>query len=198
MIDFEKNGGLVPAVVQDYRDGRVLMLAYLNEESWARTLTERKVCFYSRSRSELWTKGETSGNFLQLMDYRIDCDRDTVLLLVEPSGPVCHTGSETCFGNQKVWSFIPKLEEVIDQRVSEAPDDSYVQSLLSKGLAKVAQKVGEEAVETVIEALGDNEEALIDESADLIFHLTLMLKAKGLSFARVEERLAERHAAADK
>lgn len=198
MIDFEKNGGLVPAVVQDYRDGRVLMLAYLNEESWAKTLTERMVCFYSRSRSELWTKGETSGNFLQLMDYRIDCDRDTVLLLVEPTGPVCHTGNETCFGHQKVWSFIPKLEEVIDQRVSEAPDDSYVQSILSKGLAKVAQKVGEEAVETVIEALGDNEEALIDESADLIFHLILMLKAKGLSFARVEERLAERHAAADK
>lgn len=198
MIDFEKSGGRVPAVVQDVKDGRVLMLGYLNEESWARTLADRKVCFYSRSKGRLWTKGETSGNFLNLIDYKIDCDRDTLLLQVEPVGPVCHKGTATCFGEQSSFNFIPRLESIIEERVRDKTEGSYTLALLQRGINKVAQKVGEEAVETVIEALGDDEEALINESADLIFHLTLLLKAKGLSFAQIEKRLAERHEASQK
>lgn len=188
----------MPAVVQDVKDGRVLMLGYLNEESWARTLADRKVCFYSRSKGRLWTKGETSGNFLNLIDYKIDCDRDTLLLQVEPVGPVCHIGTATCFGEQSSFNFIPRLESIIEERVRDKTEGSYTLALLQRGINKVAQKVGEEAVETVIEALGDDEEALINESADLIFHLTLLLKAKGLSFAQIEKRLAERHEASQK
>ncbi len=198
MLDFEKGKGLVPAIVQDYRDGRVLMLGYLNEESWAKTLAEKKVCFYSRSKKRLWTKGESSGNFLHLVDYKIDCDQDTLLLLVEPAGKVCHTGTDTCFGEQSSFNFIPRLEAIIEDRIRDKMEGSYTLALLDQGINKVAQKVGEEAVETVIEALGEDQEAMINESADLLFHFTLLLKAKGLSFSQIESRLAERHQAAQK
>ena len=195
MIDFTKGEGLVPAIIQDARDQQVLMLAYLNEESWQKTLSTKKLCFYSRSKKRLWTKGEESGNYLHLISYQVDCDRDTILVQVEPQGPTCHKGSETCFGDKSKKGFSAQLEEIISQRLLTKNEDSYVNQLSEKGLAKVAQKVGEEAVELVIEAMGDSKELFLNEAADLLFHYLLLLGVKGFKLSEVEELLWERHQA---
>ena len=195
MIDFTKGEGLVPAIIQDARDQQVLMLAYLNEESWQKTLSTKKLCFYSRSKKRLWTKGEESGNYLHLISYQVDCDRDTILVQVEPQGPTCHKGSETCFGDKSKKGFSAQLEEIISQRLLTKNGDSYVNKLSENGLAKVAQKVGEEAVELVIEAMGDSKELFLNEAADLLFHYLLLLGVKGFKLSEVEELLWERHQA---
>tara|TARA_R110001592_G_scaffold131477_2_gene345402 strand:- start:2882 stop:3475 length:594 start_codon:yes stop_codon:yes gene_type:complete len=195
MIDFTKGEGLVPAIIQDARDQQVLMLAYLNEESWQKTLSTKKLCFYSRSKKRLWTKGEESGNYLHLISYQVDCDRDTILVQVVPQGPTCHKGSETCFGDKSKKGFSAQLEEIISQRLLTKNEDSYVNQLSEKGLAKVAQKVGEEAVELVIEAMGDSKELFLNEAADLLFHYLLLLGVKGFKLSEVEELLWERHQA---
>lgn len=195
MIDFTKGEGLVPAIIQDARDQQVLMLAYLNEESWQKTLSTKKLCFYSRSKKRLWTKGEESGNYLHLISYQVDCDRDTILVQVLPQGPTCHKGSETCFGDKSKKGFSAQLEEIISQRLLTKNGDSYVNKLSENGLAKVAQKVGEEAVELVIEAMGDSKELFLNEAADLLFHYLLLLGVKGFKLSEVEELLWERHQA---
>lgn len=194
MIDFKKGNGLVPAIIQDERDNTVLMLGYMNEESWQQTLDSRKVCFYSRSKQRLWTKGETSGNYFHLSSYQVDCDQDTLLLKVIPEGPACHLGSDTCFGNKSAEGFIHLLESVVEQRIKDRPEGSYTTSLLEKGINKVAQKVGEEAVELVIEAKDDNRELFLNEAADLMYHYLVLLQAKGYGLKEVEQVLAERHA----
>jgi len=193
MIDFKKGNGLVPAIVQDTRDRAVLMLGYLNEDSWQQTLDSKRVCFYSRSKQRLWTKGESSGNFLHLKSYEVDCDQDTVLLKVIPEGPVCHQGTDTCFGNKPAEGFIRHLDKVLAQRVKDLPEGSYTSSLLKKGINKVAQKVGEEAVELVIEAKDDNDNLFLNEAADLIYHYLVLLHAKGFDLSDVEEILKGRH-----
>jgi phosphoribosyl-ATP pyrophosphohydrolase/phosphoribosyl-AMP cyclohydrolase len=195
MIDFAKGEGLVPAIIQDARDQQVLMLAYINEESWQKTLATKRLCFYSRSKKRLWTKGEESGNYLHLVSYQVDCDRDTLLVQVEPQGPTCHQGSETCFGEKSKKGFAPQLEEIISQRLLAKDEGSYVNNLSQKGLAKVAQKVGEEAVELVIEAMGISKDLFLNEAADLLFHYLLLLRVKGFKLSEVEELLWERHQA---
>ena len=193
MIDFEKGNGLVPAIVQDANDNQVLMLGYLSKESWQQTLDSKKVCFYSRSKERLWTKGESSGNYLHLKSYEIDCDQDTLLLKVVPEGPVCHKGTDTCFGDKTAEGFIRQLDEVVKDRVENLPEGSYTTSLLKKGINKVAQKVGEEAVELVIEAKDDNKHLFLNEAADLLYHYLVLLRAKGFSLSEVEAILKERH-----
>jgi len=193
MIDFKKGDGLVPVIVQDWRDKTVLMLAYANEESWQKTIETKRLCFYSRSRKELWTKGETSGNYLHLKSYSIDCDEDTILCQVEPVGPTCHTGAETCFGERSPQGFAGLLEDIITKRLEEGKEESYTSSLAQRGIAKVAQKVGEEAVELVIEAMRDSEDDFIDEAADLYFHYLLLVRLKGFSFLEIEKRLHARN-----
>lgn len=194
-IDFAKGAGLVPVVVQDYRTKDVLMLAYKNEESWGRTLQDGRLCFYSRSRKALWLKGETSGNFLYLKSYRLDCDGDTLLIQASPVGPVCHTGDETCFGARVSKGFSYQLEGILEERLKDQAEDSYTVSLARKGIAKVAQKVGEEATEVVIEALQNNDQDFLNESADLLYHYLLLLKLKGFHLEDVESILKERHLA---
>ncbi|MBE8713452.1 bifunctional phosphoribosyl-AMP cyclohydrolase/phosphoribosyl-ATP diphosphatase HisIE [Sphingobacterium hungaricum] len=193
MIDFDKSAGLVPVIIQDFQTLEVLMLGYMNEEAWEKTLAEKRVTFYSRSKNRLWTKGEESGNFLELRSYHIDCDQDTLLLFVEPKGPTCHTGSRSCFNTEYNQNFILQLERVIQQRIDNPQEGSYVNSLRTKGLNKIAQKVGEEAVETVIAALNETETDLINESSDLVFHLLLLLKEKGLSLETIAKNLEGRH-----
>jgi phosphoribosyl-ATP pyrophosphohydrolase/phosphoribosyl-AMP cyclohydrolase len=197
MANFDKYAdGLMPAVIQDFETGRVLMLGFMNEEAYKKTIAEGKITFFSRSKNRLWTKGESSGNFLFLKSYRIDCDNDTLLFQVEPAGPVCHTGTDTCFGedNPKMKNFFPhQLEQILEQRLSEGDKDSYTVKLFNKGLHKVAQKVGEEAVEVVIDAVSGNRERLKEEAADLLYHLSLLLKMSNLSFSDVEKVLEERH-----
>lgn len=194
-IDFAKGAGLVPVVVQDHRTKDVLMLAYMNEESWGRTLQDGRLCFYSRSRKALWLKGETSGNFLYLKSYRLDCDGDTLLIQASPVGPVCHTGDETCFGARVSKGFCYQLEGILEERLKDQAEDSYTVSLARKGIAKVAQKVGEEATEVVIEALQNNDQDFLNESADLLYHYLLLLKLKGFHLEDVETILKERHLA---
>jgi phosphoribosyl-ATP pyrophosphohydrolase/phosphoribosyl-AMP cyclohydrolase len=182
-IDFNKNNdGLIPAVIQDNETKTVLMLGYMNEEACQTTLETKKVTFFSRSKNRLWTKGEESGNFLNLIDIKVDCDNDTLLVKVNPVGPTCHTGSDTCwqeFNNQE-YGFISKLENTIKARKENATSDkSYVASLFEKGINKIAQKVGEEAVEVVIEAKDSNDDLFLSESADLFFHYLILLQAKG-------------------
>ena len=196
-IDFTKSpDGLVPAIVQDAETRQVLMLGYMNEEALQKTREIGKVTFFSRSKRRLWTKGEESGNFLHLRDMKIDCDNDTLLIKVRPEGPTCHTGSETCWGeeNASEMSFLNELEEIIQQR-KENPEDekSYVASLFRSGINKIAQKVGEEAVEVIIEAKDDQEELFLNESADLLFHYLILLQAKGYSLEDVVEILKNRH-----
>ena len=196
-IDFEKAGGLVPAVVQDAVSGNVLMLGYMNQEALDRTRASGWVTFYSRSRRELWTKGDTSGNRLAFVDVRVDCDGDALLVRANPSGPVCHTGQPTCWGPPAVphgAGFLQHLESVIAQRASADPEASYTRRLLDEGITKVGQKVGEEAVETVIAALAEDDDHLIGEASDLIYHLLVLLKARGLNLDMIGERLRERHA----
>ena len=196
-IDFEKDGNaLVPAIVQDAKTKNVLMLGYMNNEALQRTQDTKKVTFFSRSKQRLWTKGEESGNFLELVAIKVDCDNDTLLVTVNPVGPACHKGTDTCWGekNAHSYGFISELEKVIASRQkNQADENSYVASLFRKGLNKIAQKVGEEAVETVIEAKDGNSELFVNESADLLFHFLILLRAKDVSFNDVVEILEERH-----
>jgi len=192
-IDFQKGNGLVPVVIQDNTTLQVLMVGYMNEEALNRTLSEKKVTFFSRSKNRLWTKGETSGNFLNVVEISADCDNDTLLIKARPDGPTCHTGSNSCFGDENSRGFIYKLEDIINQRITDDAAESYTNRLFKKGINKVAQKVGEEAVELVIEAKDDNIELFKNEAADLVYHLLILLKAKGVKLENVEEILKERH-----
>lgn len=196
-IDFSKNGdGLVPAIIQDAETKNVLMLGYMNEEAFEKTKELQKVTFYSRSKQRLWTKGEESGNFLYLVDLQVDCDNDTLLVFAKPEGPVCHTGTDTCWGfkNENNTGFLTELETVIASRKTNMDDEkSYVASLFRSGINKIAQKVGEEAVEVVIEAKDDNEELFLNESADLLFHYLILLQAKGHRLKDIVEVLQARH-----
>jgi phosphoribosyl-ATP pyrophosphohydrolase/phosphoribosyl-AMP cyclohydrolase len=193
IIDFNKGNGLVPVVIQDNSTLQVLMVGYMNEEAMKKTEEERRVTFFSRSKNRLWTKGETSGNFLEVIEILSDCDNDSVLIKVNPSGPVCHTGSTACFNEETAKGFIYKLQEVIDQRIDGDMTDSYTNRLFKQGINKVAQKVGEEAVELIIEAKDENTDLFKNETADLIYHLLVLLKAKGVRFEDVEEILKDRH-----
>ena len=204
-IDFNKNkDGLVPAIIQDNTTKKVLMLGYMNEEAYQKTIDTKKVTFYSRSKQRLWTKGEESGNFLNLIDIKIDCDNDTLLIWVNPEGPTCHKGSDTCWGeeNDQDYGFLSVLEDTIQNRKKIAETDpdlrqddkqSYVVSLFDKGINKIAQKVGEEAVEVVIEAKDNNDKLFLDESADLLFHYLILLQAKGYKLNDVTTVLEGRH-----
>ena len=196
-IDFTKStDGLVPAIIQDADTHNVLMLGYMNQAALKKTQETKKVTFYSRSRQRLWTKGEESGNFLHLVDIKNDCDKDTLLITVNPVGPTCHTGSDTCWGedNASTFGFLSKLEGVIEQRRTAADSSSsYVASLFEKGMNKIAPKVGEEAIETVIEAKDNNDELFLNEAADLLFHYLILLKAKGFTLKDIERVLRERH-----
>lgn len=196
-VDFDKQGGLVPAIIQDVETGKVLMLGYMNEEAYAKTMQEGRVTFFSRSKNRLWTKGEESGNFLIVKNIAVDCDSDTLLVKVKPAGPTCHTGSDTCWNERnsaRNAEFIYLLEEVIRQRRAEMDTDvSYTAKLFKKGINKIAQKVGEEAVELVIEAKDSNDELFLNEAADLLFHTTVLLAAKGFCWDDVLEVLKARH-----
>ena len=194
-IDFEKAGGLVPAIVQDYFTKEVLMLGYMNADALAKTRDSGKVTFFSRSKQRLWTKGETSGNFLFVKEIKVDCDNDTLLIKADPGGPVCHTGADTCFGeeNRSKTAFIDRLRATIKDRKNNPTSSSYTASLFEKGINKVAQKVGEEAVEIVIEAKDDNKELFLGEAADLLFHYLVLLEAKGCELDEVMEVLMDRH-----
>ncbi|MCW5922612.1 MAG: bifunctional phosphoribosyl-AMP cyclohydrolase/phosphoribosyl-ATP diphosphatase HisIE [Saprospiraceae bacterium] len=193
--DFAKmHDGLVPAVVQDARTGVVLMLGYMDEAALAHTQATGLVTFFSRSKQRLWTKGETSGHHLRLHDVRLDCDQDAILIKAFPAGPVCHTGADTCWGEQnRAVSFLLELENIIHERGKASPEMSYTARLLAEGIPKIAQKVGEEAVETVIEAMGDNRERLLNEAADLLYHLLVLLAAKQMRLEEVEGVLKGRH-----
>lgn len=195
-IDFNKDPQeLVPAIIQDINTGKVLMLGYMNKEAYQKTLETKKVTFFSRSKNRLWTKGEESGNFLELQEIKVDCDQDTLLVKVKPHGPVCHTGSDTCWGemNESNFGFLSQLETIITNRKNNPTEKSYVASLFTKGINKIAQKVGEEAIETVIEAKDANDDLFLNESADLLFHYLILLQAKGYKLADIEELLITRH-----
>jgi len=196
-IDFNKNNDtLVPAVIQDANTKQVLMLGYMNEEAYKKTVATQKVTFYSRTKQRLWTKGEESGNFLMLKDIKVDCDNDTLLIQVNPVGPVCHKGTDTCWAekNETSFGFLSELEKIIsDRKENQNNEKSYVASLFRSGINKIAQKVGEEAVETVIEAKDDNEELFLNESADLLFHYLILLQAKGYTLKDIARVLEERH-----
>jgi phosphoribosyl-ATP pyrophosphohydrolase/phosphoribosyl-AMP cyclohydrolase len=191
--DFSKGNGLIPAVIQDNSTLQVLMVGYMNKEAFDKTINEKKVTFFSRSKNRLWTKGETSGNFLYLESIQTDCDNDSLLIKVTPAGPVCHTGSTSCFAEETAKGFLYKLEKVINQRIDDNRAESYTNKLYKKGINKVAQKVGEEAVELVIEAKDDNIDLFKNEAADLLYHLLILLKTKGTNLQSIEEVLKERH-----
>lgn len=194
-IDFDKMGGLVPAIIQDAVTKNVLMLGFMNEEAYQKTIDTKKVTFWSRTRNCLWTKGETSGNYLNLVDIRLDCDNDTLLVKVHPQGPTCHLGTDTCWGEDNSLNpilFLSELQNFIDKRHQEMPENSYTTSLFKKGINKMAQKVGEEATETIIEATNGTNEQLVYESSDLLYHLIVMLTAKGLSIEDVASELIKR------
>jgi phosphoribosyl-ATP pyrophosphohydrolase/phosphoribosyl-AMP cyclohydrolase len=193
-INFKKYAdGLVPAVIQDAKTKTVLMLGFMNEEAYQKTMETKKVTFFSRTKNRLWTKGEESGNFLHLVEILNDCDEDSLLIKVNPEGVVCHTGSPTCWNEKNDNDFLYQLEEIITQRKNEAPESSYTASLFKKGINKIAQKVGEEAVETIIEAKDNNTELFLNESADLLFHYLILLQAKGFKLKDVVEVLKKRH-----
>ncbi|MBW0162510.1 MAG: bifunctional phosphoribosyl-AMP cyclohydrolase/phosphoribosyl-ATP diphosphatase HisIE [Sediminibacterium sp. Gen4] len=194
-VDFSKyTDGLVPAIVQDIETHKVLMLGFMNQEALTKTEETGKVTFFSRSKNRLWTKGEESGNFLELKSMAVDCDQDTLLIQVHPVGPVCHTGADTCWSERNhSEDFLLYLEDIIRLRKQASPEDSYVAKLFSRGINKVAQKVGEEAVELVIEAKDDNEELFLNEAADLLFHYLLLLNAKGYKLQSVIDILKKRH-----
>ena len=195
-IDFEKMGGLVPAIIQDATTKNVLMLGFMNEEAYEKTLATKHVTFWSRTRNTLWTKGETSGHFLNLVDMKIDCDNDTLLVRVNPVGPTCHTGTDTCWGEENESNpllFLSELQSFIDKRKQEMPEGSYTNSLFTKGVNKIAQKVGEEALETVIEATNGTDDHLVYEASDLLYHLIVLLTEKGLRIEDVAEELHKRH-----
>ena len=197
-LDWDKHGGLMPAIVQDARSGQVLMFAYMNREALRMTLAEKRVTFFSRSRNRLWTKGETSGNWLNVVDVVTDCDNDTLLVLANPQGPTCHRGTQSCFGDEVATdgaelSFLMRLESVIAQRISDRPEGSYTARLWSEGPTRIAQKVGEEGVEVALAAVTQEDERLVGESADLLFHLALLLKSRNLSLTTVVRELEQRH-----
>ena len=204
-IDFEKSGGLVPAIIQDAKTKNVLMLGYMNQEAYDKTIATKKVTFWSRSRNCLWTKGETSGNFLHLVDIKVDCDNDTLLVKAHPDGPTCHTGTDTCWGEKnslefKVDSlennplmFLTELQDFIDKRHEEMPEGSYTTKLFKDGINKIAQKVGEEALETVIEATNGTTDHLVYEASDLLYHLIVLLTSKGLRIEDIADELHKRH-----
>jgi phosphoribosyl-AMP cyclohydrolase / phosphoribosyl-ATP pyrophosphohydrolase len=191
-IDFNKGNGLVPVIVQDYTSLQVLMLGYMNEEAFAKTQAEGKVTFFSRSKNRLWTKGETSGNFLLVKEIKVDCDNDTILIKAKPTGAVCHTGAQTCFGETDTKGFLYKLEETIHKRIDENDETSYTNKLYKAGINKVAQKVGEEAVELVIEAKDNNDDLFKNEAADLLYHLLILLKTKNVKLEDIEHILQKR------
>ena len=193
-INFSKySDGLAPAVIQDHITGKVLMLGFMNEEAYAKTIADKRVTFFSRTKNRLWTKGETSGNFLEVSDIIVDCDGDTLLIKANPKGPTCHTGADTCFNEPNSGWSIAALEKIIEERKNNPKPGSYTNTLLSSGLNKVAQKVGEEAVELVIEAKDDNKELFLNEAADLMYHYIVLLQAKGFSLADVEGVLKADH-----
>lgn len=194
-IDFDKMDGLVPAIIQDADTAKVLMLGFMNREAYDKTMETGKVTFYSRTHKRLWTKGEESGNFLHVVSVKADCDRDTLLIQVHPVGPVCHTGTDTCWGekNEQPVMFLKELQDFINVRHTEMPEGSYTTSLFRSGVNKMAQKVGEEAVETVIEACNGTDDRLIYESADLLYHLIVLLTSKGYSIEDIARELKERH-----
>ena len=192
-IDFNKSNGLVPVIIQNSETLQVLMLGYMNEEAYQKTTEEKRVTFFSRSKNRLWTKGETSGNFLNVTDIRLDCDQDTLLVRVKPTGPTCHTGNVSCFGGKNDKGFIYGLEGTIEDRIISGGENSYTKALFDKGVNKVAQKVGEEAVELVIEAMDDNLDLFKGEAADLMYHFLILLKTKNLELAEIEEVLRRRH-----
>ena len=192
-IDFNKGKGLVPVVIQDNTSLQVLMLVYMNEEAYKKTKKDKIVTFYSRSKSRLWTKGETSGNYLNVVEILSDCDNDTILIKVNPVGPVCHTGSTSCFDEDAIKGFIYKLERTINERINSDSKDSYTNKLYKKGINKIAQKVGEEAVELIIEAKDNDIDLFKNEAADLLYHLLILLKSKNVNFKDIEEVLQGRH-----
>jgi phosphoribosyl-ATP pyrophosphohydrolase/phosphoribosyl-AMP cyclohydrolase len=192
-IDFTKGNGLVPVVIQDNNTDQILMVGYMNKEAFKKTKKENKVTFFSRSKNRLWTKGETSGNFLYVQEILSDCDNDALLIKVNPAGPVCHTGSTSCFNEETAKGFIYELESVISKRIENNANDSYTNKLFKKGINKVAQKVGEEAVELVIEAKDNDIELFKNEAADLMYHFLILLKAKGVNLENIEEILKGRH-----
>lgn len=192
-LDFKKSNGLLPCIVQDSSTQVVLMLGYMNEEALQKTLAEKKLTFFSRSKQRLWTKGETSGNFLHLVDAYQDCDNDTLLVKVKPAGPACHTGADTCFNQKNETQGLAFLETIIQQRKQNPKEGSYTNQLLNSGINKVAQKVGEEAVELVIEAKDNNRDLFLGEAADLMYHYLVLLAAKGHSLSDVVSVLKQRH-----
>ena len=191
-IDFNKGSGLIPVIIQDSRTQQVLMLGYMNEEAFEKTEKEGIVTFFSRSKNRLWTKGEESGNFLAVKNISIDCDQDTILIQAVPTNTVCHTGSFSCFGEKESKGFLYELEAKISERIDKKAEDSYTYSLYQRGINKMAQKVGEEAVELVIEAKDSNDELFKNEAADLMYHFLILLKAKGFSMEDIEEVLLSR------
>lgn len=191
-LNFEKSNGLIPVIIQDDKTLQVLMLGYMNEEAYLLTLKENKVTFFSRSKNRLWTKGESSGNFLHVKDVKIDCDQDTILIKARPEGPTCHKGSISCFNENTSKGFLYKLEATIQERIERNDETSYTNQLFRKGINKVAQKVGEEAVELVIEAMDQNDELFKNEAADLLYHFLILLKAKNMNLEEIEQVLEMR------
>ncbi len=195
-IDFEKMNGLVPAIVQDAVTKNVLMLGFMNEEAYRKTLELKRVTFFSRTKNRLWTKGEESGNFLHLVDIKVDCDNDTLLILANPQGPTCHKGTDTCWGEKNERNpllFLSELQDFIEKRYQEMPEGSYTTSLFKDGINRMAQKVGEEALEAVIEACNGTNERLVYEGSDLFYHLIVLLTYKGLRIEDLARELQERH-----
>ena len=191
-IQFDKNTGLIPVIIQDFLNLKVLMLGYMNQEAFDKTLREKRVTFFSRSKNRLWTKGETSGNFLEMIDWKLDCDNDTILIKAKALGPTCHNGTTTCFAVETDKGFLYELQQTISEKIDTNNENSYTNELYKKGINKVAQKVGEEAVELVIEAKDDNDELFLNESADLLYHYLILLKAKGFTIEDVEKILKSR------
>ena len=196
-LDFEKMNGLIPAIIQDNYTQKVLMLGFMNKEAYEKTMETGKVTFFSRTKNRLWTKGEESGNFLHVVSVKADCDNDTLLIMVHPEGPVCHKGTDTCWGdkNEQDIMFLKELQDFIDRRRQEMPEKSYTTSLSNSGVNKMAQKVGEEAVETILEACNGTDERLIYEGADLLYHLIVLLTYKGYRIEDLARELKERHSA---
>lgn len=196
-LDFEKMNGLIPAIIQDNYTQKALMLGFMNKEAYEKTMETGKVTFFSRTKNRLWTKGEESGNFLHVVSVKADCDNDTLLIMVHPEGPVCHKGTDTCWGdkNEQDIMFLKELQDFIDRRRQEMPEKSYTTSLFNSGVNKMAQKVGEEAVETILEACNGTDERLIYEGADLLYHLIVLLTYKGYRIEDLARELKERHSA---
>lgn len=192
IINYDKQNGLVPVIIQDYLNLKVLMLGYMNQEAFDKTIAEKRVTFFSRSKNRLWTKGEMSGNFLELKNWKIDCDQDTILIQVKALGPTCHNGTTTCFAEETNKGFLYELQQTISDKIDQNDPQSYTNQLYKRGINKVAQKVGEEAVEVVIEAKDQNDKLFLDESADLLYHYLILLKAKGFTIEDVETVLQSR------